>query len=168
MEIINTEKMKKYNEEFKLMTRKINDHERIDLFRVINGKDELLIGMLDSYKQGRDYLNNEYQVEYSEFKDFISVLVKVIEEKIWMFDFEPPQWKENWDACLRHLIFDYKGMKTTVEIDLKVTTGYNRYLTTEIEWLQVLHNEKLDSIVSRFIEEAFRVLDQLFTDELIT
>ena len=160
--------MKQHDAEFKLMTRQIGSEERIDLFRVVDGKDELLMGMLDAYKQGRDYLDGEYRKEYSEFQKFIAALSQAIRDKLWMFDFEPPQWEESWDSCLRHLKFDYKGEEAVVEIDLKVTTGYNRILTASIEWIQVLHNSELDKIMDRFVEEGYRVLGQLFTDKLIT
>lgn len=167
MEIINKETMNRHDTSFKIETRRTGELERIDLYKVVAGKDQLLKGMLSSYKEGHDYLMNEYLKEYNTFQKFIATLSEVVKAKMHLFDFEVPEWRENLDSSLRYIKFDYEGEEVTVEICIAIKTGYNRIMSAETDWLQVVHNDKLDTVVERFVEEAYVIFDELFTNELI-
>jgi hypothetical protein len=168
MEILNEETVNKHDTSFKIMTRKgISGHERIDLYRVVAGKDHLLKGFLGSYKEGHDYLMNDYLKEYSVFQKFITELSEVVKSKICLFNFEVPEWREKTDSSMRYIKFDYEGVEVTVEICIAIKTGYNRIISAETDWLQVIHNDALDTVVERFVEEAYVIFDELFTEALV-
>ena len=159
--------MNRHDTSFKIMTRKVGEHERIDLFKVVAGEDQLLKGFLDSYKEGHDYLVNDYLEEYDEFQKIIAVLTQAIEDKLWMFDFEVPEWKESTDSSMRYITFEYEGKEVTAEVCVVIKTGFNRIMSAEIDWLQILHNDKLDAIMDRFVEEAYVIIEELFTKKLV-
>lgn len=168
MEIIAEETMNTHDTSFKILTRKFGETERIDLYKVVAGKDQLIKGFLDSYKEGHDYLMNDYLNEYHVFQKLITALSDAVKAKMWMFDFEAPEWKEQTDSSMRHIKFEHDGAEVTVEVCVKIETGYNRIMSAETDWLQVIHNSELDSVLERFSEEAIMIFDELFTEALVS
>ena len=167
MKILKKETVNKHDTSFKIETKRTGKNERIDLYKVVDGKDQLLKGFLGSYKEGHDYLMNEYLKEYSVFQRFIAELSKVVKERMYLFDFEVPEWRENTDSSMRHILFDYEGKEIIVEICVVIKTGYGRIMSAETDWLQVIHNDALDTVVERFVEEAYVIFDELFTEALV-
>jgi len=158
--------MKAHEMEFKILTRDLagNGKTRIDLFKVINGEEKHLLGPLRSYKEGADYLENDYMREYTEVVTFCSLLKQAIKERISLFDFDPPEWYEGFDSSLRHIPVEYKGRELRVEVDVMIKTGYGRILEATADAIEVLNDDRLQSIIERLYEDVWRIFDRFFTE----
>lgn len=168
MEILDHKAVKMYETSFSIQTRKVGEGTRIGLFKIVDGREELLIGFLNSYKEGMDYLETQYMREHAVFQKFVTSLKKALDSRIHLFDFDPPQWREAWDSSLRFIPCEFEGKEVTVEVCVKITTGYFRIMEVETDWIQVLHDPVLDDVVGRFAYELFRIFDHYFTDKLVT
>ena len=164
MNTINVIKMERQGVEFRLYTNRFpSGVERKHLSRIVNGVDNHIMEIA-SYKEGQEYLENQFKHDWDRFTEFADTLHDHVQSNLHLFDYE----EDGEYQFLKSIDFEYKDKEYIIEIGVAFKVFSWRVSDIELDYIQVKNDRDLNDLCNLFAEEWYKIIEQAFTTKLVS